>query len=316
MASSCEKGSGLRSADSSCRTALSFVLITAARNEARYIESTISSVLSQSVLPLKWVIVSDGSTDRTDDIVRDFLQRVPWMELVRMAEHPDREFGAKARCFNAGYRVVASLPFDLVANLDADVSFDADYFEYLLQKFADDPALGVAGTPMREESHDPVKDGIFNEHDVFGACQVFRRECFEQIGGYTPIKGGGIDWVAVRTARMLGWKTRSFMDKTFFHLRPMGATGSNVWMARFNYGRKDYALGNHPLWEFLRIAYQLTRKPLVAGGLLLLLGYMWALLTHEERPVSRELMMFHRREQIARLRDMLKDILRKGTENE
>lgn len=288
---------------------LLYVLITPARNEEKYIEHTIKSVISQSVLPKKWVIVSDGSTDRTDEIVYHYSKNISWMELIRMPEHPDRQFGAKAHCFNAGYRALAHLDYQIVGNIDADVSFEADYFEYLLRKFAQYPDLGVAGTPMKEEFHDPAKDGIFNESDVFGACQLFRRECFEKIGGYTPIKGGGIDWVALRTARMLGWKTRSFMDKAFFHHRPMGATGSSVWTARFNYGRKDFALGNHPLWEMLRIAYQLTRKPLVLGGLLLFCGYTWAFLTHEEKPVSMELMNFHRQEQMKRFKYIINSIL-------
>src|SRR5579864_8080526 len=129
---------------------LTYVLITPARNEAALIEQTIQSVVSQTVLPRKWVIVSDGSTDGTDDIVKIYLGRHPWMELVRMPEHRDRHFAAKVSCFNAGYERVREEDFDVVGNLDADITFDSGYFEFLLGRFAADSTLGVAGTPFVE----------------------------------------------------------------------------------------------------------------------------------------------------------------------
>ncbi len=300
---------------------LSYVLITPARNEEAYIEKTIQSVIAQTILPKKWIIVSDGSTDRTDEIVKQYLPHYSWMEMLRLSEHRDRTFVGKAICFNAGYEVVKHLEFDIIANLDADISFDEQYIEYLLDKFSQYADLGVAGTPLIEADHDPVKDGMFNETDVFGACQLFRRKCFDEIGGYTPIKWGGIDWIALRTARMNGWETHSFMEKTFYHHRPMGATGSNKWVARFNYGRKDYFLGNHPIWELFRIMYQMTRKPLLLGGLVLLSGYVWAFLTRMDRPISKELMQYHRSEEMNRLKLILSNITNtirndKGVEDE
>jgi glycosyltransferase involved in cell wall biosynthesis len=286
-----------------------YVLITPARNEEAFIDRTIQSVVSQTVRPVRWVIVSDGSTDGTDAIVRSYLGEHPWIELVRLEGERDRSFAAKATCFNHGYRRLGDAEYQVIGNLDADVSFTPDYLEFLLARFRQLPDLGVAGTPMQEADHDPVADGWFNESDVFGACQLFRRECFEQIGGYTPIKWGGIDWVALRTARMNGWTTRSFLEKRFFHHRPMGATGSTVWAARFNYGRKDYFLGNHPLWQLSRVAYQMTQRPILLSGLVLASGYLWAWITRMERPISPELMRFHRAEQLRRLRSVLDGVV-------
>ncbi|MFX0137111.1 MAG: glycosyltransferase [Candidatus Hodarchaeota archaeon] len=288
----------------------SYVLITPARNEEAYIEKTIQSVISQTILPMKWIIVSDGSTDQTDNIVRKYQTKYNWIELKRVHEHRDYHFANKASCFNAGYQLVKTIKYDIIANLDADISFENDYFEFLLKKFSQYPDLGVAGTPMIQAAHDPVKDGFFNETDVFGACQLFRRECFEQIGGYTPCKWGGIDWIALRTARMNGWKTRSFLEKSFFHHRPMGATNSNIWIARFNYGKADYFLGNHFLWEIFRICYQLTRRPFLIGGLLLFCGYCFAFVNRMEKPISQELMSFHRYEQMQRLKSVFKNLLK------
>src|SRR5262249_49208180 len=159
------------------------VLVTPARNEEAFIEATIESVVSQTVLPRRWVIVSDGSTDRTDQIVATYAARHPWIAFVRRPEHADRHFAAKVRSFNAGYEALHGEAFDVVGNLDADITFEMDYFEFLLGRFALDPKLGVAGTPFVDR--DATYDYRFtNIEHVSGACQLFRRECFEGIGGY------------------------------------------------------------------------------------------------------------------------------------
>jgi hypothetical protein len=283
---------------------LTYALITPARDEEAFIEQTIRSVISQTVLPRKWVIVSDGSTDRTDDIVRKYLADHDWMELVRLPERQDRQFAAKVRAFNAGLDAVRGEHFDIIGNLDADITFGADHFEYLLDNFAADPKLGVAGTPFVEgtESYDFSFTTI--EH-VSGACQLFRWECFEEIGGYVPVKGGGIDWIAVTTARMKGWKTRTFAERVCHHHRPMGTASVGKLRACFRLGKQDYYLGGHPLWQMFRGCYQMVRKPYLVGGPLLIFGYWWSWITRVHRPVTQELIRFHRHEQMQRLRRIL-----------
>jgi biofilm PGA synthesis N-glycosyltransferase PgaC len=286
---------------------LSYVLITPARNEKENIEQTIQSVIHQVFLPKKWVIVSDGSTDGTDDIVMRYLPNNPCIEFVRLSEHRDRNFSAKVNCFNVGYEKVNDLDFDVIGNLDADISFGSDYFEFLLSRFQEEPGLGVAGTPFIEEGkHYDYR--FTNIEHVSGACQLFRRKCFEEIGGYTPIKGGGIDWVAVTTARMKGWKTRTFPEKTCLHHRKMGTGNANAIMIWFRQGRKDYFLGNHPLWEIFRTIYQMTKKPIFTGGALLMLGFTWAAITGMNKPISMELQQFIRREQMMRLKEFSKKL--------
>jgi biofilm PGA synthesis N-glycosyltransferase PgaC len=282
---------------------IKYVIVTPARNEEANIEKTIQSVVSQTVLPEKWVIVSDGSTDRTDEIVQQYLVINPWIELVRMPEHSNRNFAAKVHSFNAGYQRIQDLDFDLIGNLDADVSFDKNYFEFLLDRFAENPKLGVAGTPFVQDSFSYDYRFTNIEH-VTGSCQLFRHKCFEEIGGYIPVKDGGIDWIAVTTARMKGWETRTFLGKTYFHHRKFGTANANSLTVMFRYGVKDYFLGGHPLWEMLRAIYQMKNKPYIAAGLTLFIGYVWAFLSRHERPVSKELMKFHRYEQMERLRDI------------
>jgi biofilm PGA synthesis N-glycosyltransferase PgaC len=289
-----------------------YVLITPARNQPAFIEKTLDSVVAQTVLPERWIIVDDGSTDRTAQIVESYAKRRSWIELIRRSRRADRNFAGKAHAFNAGFERVRSLPFDVIGNLDADISFEPDYFEILIGKFCEFPKLGVAGTPMREAKYHALKDSFYNERDVFGGCQLFRRHCFEDVGGYTPIQWGGIDWVAVRTARLKGWQTRSFSDRFFYHHRPMGATESTTWKAKFDYGRKDYFLGNHPLWQVFRVSFQMMKRPYVVGGLVLLLGYFYSFASRMERPVATELLKFHRQEQLERLKGLFAHFFKTG----
>lgn len=280
-----------------------YVLITPARNEANFIEETIKSVIAQTVLPLKWVIVSDGSTDGTDEIVKIYAAEYPWIELLRMPERRERNFAGKVMAFNAGYDRVRHLPYSYLACMDADISFEADYFAYLLDKASSDSRLGIVGTAFREEKMSYDYRFVSIEH-VSGPCQFFRRECFEDIGGYVPVRGGGVDHIAVLTARMRGWKTRCFTEKVYHH-RNMGSAKHGPLGYKFAVGKLDYALGSHPLWEVFRVAYQMTKTPRISGGLMIAAGYAVAALTLSKRPISKELVRFRQGEQMARLKHRL-----------
>src|SRR5919108_934529 len=175
---------------------LTYVLVTPARNEAQFIGLTLESVVRQTARPARWVIVSDGSTDGTDDSVTRYAARYPWIELIRQPERADRNFAGKVRAFNAGHARLQGLDYDVIGNLDGDISFEDDnYFEIMLGKFAADPRLGVAGTPYHEGSRALYDYRFSSLEDVAGACQLFRRQCFEGIGGYRPVRGGGIDLI-------------------------------------------------------------------------------------------------------------------------
>jgi glycosyltransferase involved in cell wall biosynthesis len=282
----------------------SYVLITPARNEEAVIELTIKSMVAQTVKPLRWVIVSDGSTDRTEEIVKSYLSANPWIELLRMPERRERHFAGKVRAFEAGLAKLNDVNYEIIGSLDGDISFDSEYFGFLLRRLAEDPQLGLVGTPFMEANR--IYDYRFTsiEH-VSGACQLFRRECFEQIGGYVPVRGGGIDLIAVLTARMKGWKTRTFTDKVSQHHREMGTAQASLLLAWFKNGVKDYALGCHPVWEAFRTCYQMTKRPYVLGGLLLGIGYAWSSIRHVDRTIPKDVMAFRRREQTQRLKNFL-----------
>jgi biofilm PGA synthesis N-glycosyltransferase PgaC len=281
---------------------MTYILITPARNEAALIEQTIKAVIRQTVKPAKWVIVSDGSTDGTDEIIKNYVSRYRWIELVRMPERSERHFGGKAMAFNAGLERIRHTPYDIIGNLDADIIFDEEYFDFLLKKFDRDETLGVAGTPFRERNTQYDYRFSRKEH-VSGACQLFRRECFETIGGYIPLKGGGIDLTAVVTARMRGWKTESFTEKACIHLRPMGKACPHFLRYTFKSGYGDYLLGVHPLWQFFRSLYQMSSRPMFLTGSLLLFGYLLGLITRPPKPVSEEFVRFRRGEQIRWLKE-------------
>jgi len=289
---------------------MKYVLITAAHNEQAFIVGTLDSVCGQTQLPERWVIVDDGSADNTGKIVASYAEKFPWITLISNPHREGRNFAAKANAVNSALAQMQDQEFDVLGNLDADTSFGPDYMEFVMQKFAADPKLGVAGSPFTQDGgYDSVRDSFASEGHVAGPCQLFRRECWSEIGGYVANAAGGVDWIAVMTARMKGWNVRSFADRRYHHHRSMGTAGRSEVAALFSYGEKDYYLGNLPAWQLFRVTYRLAKKPYLAGGLALFLGYCWAAMRQVKRPVSRELMRFHRREQMRRLKTILQALL-------
>jgi glycosyltransferase involved in cell wall biosynthesis len=289
---------------------LPYVLVTPARNEAAFIGKTIESMIRQTVRPVKWVIVNDGSTDATGSLVEKHAAGHDWIELVNLPVRKERNFAAKVYAFNAGLERLKDVRYEIIGNLDGDVGLDEDHFEFLLNKFSGDPRLGVAGTIFKEEGGYSSETNSFEgQNHVSGQCQIFRRQCFADIGGYFANKAGGIDWIAVTTARMKGWTTRSYREKSFFHFRHLGTAERGVLASSFSYGEKDYYLGGHPIWELFRVTYRLSKPPYIVDGLALGLGYSWALLRRVKRPVSKELIAFHRKEQMRKLSVVLKSLV-------
>jgi glycosyltransferase involved in cell wall biosynthesis len=280
-----------------------FALVTPAWNEEALIEQPLRAVTAQTLLPVKWVIVSDGSTDRTDEIVQSWSKRFPWIELYRMPDSHKRSFAKQVDAINAGYAQLRRLDFDFIGNLDADISFEPDYFERLFEKFREDPALGMAGGTIYEKQ----KDGTFRErrlnrpHSVLHGVQMFRRRCFDDIGGYTPLPHGSPDWHAEVSLRMRGLKVWSIPGLKAFHHRKNGAAGSVTWYF-YRQGLADFSLGTHPLFELCKVARRLRSKPWVLGAMAELTGFVHAYCRGDKRQVSEDFVRFIRKEQLGRLR--------------
>ncbi|MGP0020248.1 MAG: glycosyltransferase [Candidatus Sulfotelmatobacter sp.] len=284
----------------------SYALMTAAYNEAAHIEKTIQSVLAQTMRPQRWVIVSDGSTDETDEIVRSYAQEHDFIRFMRMPRPPGHSFRTKVVALQAGQKQLFEVPFEFIGNLDADITVGPTYFEDLIGRFCQNPKLGLAGGFVCEEVHGEFKGRTINRtHSVAHAAQLARRECYEAIGGYQVLEYGGEDWHAQVSANLKGWETEAFQDLPIYHHRQTGA-GTNLLRSSFRLGKLDYSFGSDPLFEVIKCALRVPSKPVVLGGLLRFLGFAWLSFRREKRPVSQEFMSFLRSQQKARVAGMFR----------
>ncbi len=281
----------------------SYVLITPAYNEESYIEKTIQSVVSQTILPKKWIIVSDGSTDNTDDIINKYAKQYFFIEFIRITRHGEYSFGSKARAINTGYQKLQDVDCDFIGILDADITFAPDYYKRIMMKLNDHiyTNLGIAGGMIAELQNQKFTILKYNTNSVAGAVQMFRKQCFEEIGGYRPLKFGGIDALAEVMSRMQGWEVKSFSDIIAYHHRRIGATKGSLAKSKFRYGLKDYSLGYDPLFMFLKCIHRFKEKPYFLAGMLMLCGYCWAWIRREPKGVSSKIEKFVRKEQISRM---------------
>ena len=188
----------------------SYVLVTAAFNEEAYIEETITSVLAQLLPPSTWVIVSDGSTDRTDEIVHRYAMSHSFIHFIRRNKDENRGFASKVLALRVGLESIILGQTQFIGHLDADVSFDRFYFRDLLNKFTADATLGIAGGCCTERIGVEFRPPPWNSTaSIPGGIQMFRRKCYQDIGGLLPIEYGGEDWYAEIMARKSGWQVRS-----------------------------------------------------------------------------------------------------------
>ena len=280
---------------------IKYAVVTAAYNEENYLGRTIESVIAQTLLPVKWVIVSDTSTDRTDEIVKSYQARYPFIELVRITEDHPRNFAAQVYAIQRGVDTLAGVEFDYLGNLDADISFGPEYFQQLFARFAANPRLGLAGGVIRELDGTltvaPEGEAL---QSVPHAIQMFRRDCFVDVGGYPALRFGGPDTYAEVMARMKGWEVQGFSDLIVQHYRMTGSAGG-VLRGRFRQGRMDHSLGYDPAFEFFKCLRRLREKPAVLGAMTRLYGFCWAAMARTPRVVSREFIEYLRAEQQERL---------------
>ena len=283
-----------------------YVLITAAKNEAAFIESTIKSVVRQTLQPKKWIIVSDHSTDGTDYIVNKYSNEYSFISLLKFDGALNRNFASKVHAISAAFDLLRSIDFDFIGILDADINFDENYYKNITNKFDESTKLGIAGGGFYDV-YDSKKIKIsYSPYSVRGAVQLFRRKCFEEIGGIYPLRYGGEDSVACAAARMHGWEIQTFEDIIVYHNRKTGSVGLNIFNMKFQDGKREYNRGLIPSVQFLKSLSRIGQHPIIIGTLLQIFGYWWLKSKKEKLIFSEELQNFIKAEQKVRLRKMLK----------
>lgn len=283
-----------------------YVIITPARNAARHIDCVLKSMQSQFAAPLKWVVVNDGSTDDTRGILELWKERCEFLEILDADSREERNFASKVYAFRQGLAHVQDVPYRFIGNLDADMSLEPDYYDRLLEAFDSDAQLGIASGVYLDEQPDGTSASVPIPPDYApGALQLFRRECFEAIGGYPALRVGGIDTAAVLMAKMKGWRVRSFPQLQAIHHGRKEMTFSQVLRTRYREGMRDYGLGMHPAYAAAKGLKRLLReRPLLIGSMFRWGGFLRGWLGRGERQLPADLLAFVKREELAKLRSM------------
>ncbi|MDY0081680.1 MAG: glycosyltransferase family A protein [Ignavibacteriaceae bacterium] len=282
-----------------------YVLITAAKNEELFIEKTIQSVLNQTIIPEKWIIVSDGSTDRTNNIVEQYSSKNKFIDFVALPPGEKRNFGSKVIALNKALKKLEGMNFNFIGNLDADLTLDNRYYEDIFNRFSSNPKLGVGGGIILDNFGDKVMPQNISLNTVAGGIQVFRKECFDKIGNYLPFKYGGEDAYMETTARMLGWDVQTFAELKILHHRPTGTGMGSLSKANLRSGKMFYTLGYSLIFLLVRCFYRIFDKPVLIGSFLTILGYFSAFIKREKCPAGDSFITFVRSEQRERLKSLL-----------
>jgi biofilm PGA synthesis N-glycosyltransferase PgaC len=276
-----------------------YVIVTPARDEQEHIEATIAAVASQTVLPTEWIIVNDGSTDRTAEIIDEQAARYPWIHGVHRNNRGFRKSGAGViEAFYDGFSGIQTNDWEFIVKLDADLTFSADYFEKCFDHFRREPRLGVGGGGIYHAVGDKLKLESNPRFHVRGATKIYKRACWEAIGGMEIAPGW--DTIDEVKANMLGWKTYSFPELRLLHHRFTGSADGSV-RDRVKHGLACYVSGYHPLFVAASCISRLPRKPYVIGSAAMLFGFIKGYLTDFPRLKEADVVSYLRKQQLRRL---------------
>jgi len=280
-----------------------YVLLTAAKDEEAYIGEVIERVVVQTVRPLAWFIVDDGSLDKTAAIIAKYAAAHPFIHLQSASARAGRSFGSQYKAINAAYDLARSLKFEFVGVVDADQAPDSPrYYETLFEDFDRNPKLGMTSGYIYERNGatGAWKVRASNAPDSTAASALFRRTCYDAIGGYVPLAIGGSDALAQIDARRKGWEVKPRPDLPILHYRPTSSAGG-IWRGRWREGMMDGAFGTLPVFEILKCARRLKTKPLVLGSAVRFGGYLWWALTERKPLLSPDQVAFLRQYQRAKM---------------
>ncbi|WP_299648864.1 glycosyltransferase family A protein [uncultured Tateyamaria sp.] len=284
---------------------MTYILISPCKNEGAFIEKTLISIRDQSVPPVQWVIVDDGSTDDSVQIIEKYLPDMPYIKVVNRPQGDRRVGGGVIEAFNTGLAAVDVTDYDYLCKLDVDLDLPPRYFETLLDRMAEDPRLGTASGKAyyMHPTTNERKSELCGDEASVGMTKFYRRTCFEEIGGF--VAEVGWDGYDCHRARWFGWRAVSWNDPElqFIHLRPMGSSQKSIYRGRIRHGKGQFHLGAHPLFFMLSSLYRSVRqRPYVTGTLFSIYGYMKAWLQGEKRFGDRDITAFIRAYQMRALR--------------
>lgn len=276
-----------------------YIIITPVRDEELYIAKTIQSVVSQTVAPLRWVIVDDGSTDQTGRLVDQASNLHPWISVIHRSNRGSRKAGGGVvDAFYTGYSAVQENSWDYLVKLDGDLSFQNDYFESCFEEFSSNPRLGIGGGDIYNLVDGrlvPEKQPRFH---VRGATKIYRRECWDEIGGL--LSAPGWDTLDEVKANMLGWNTYSFPSLEVIHYRFTG-NADGRWRNAVKNGLADYTCGYHPLFMLAKCLKRIWEKPYFLGSLGHAYGFAKGYVKGISRVNDPSLIKYVRKQQINRL---------------
>ncbi|MBI5661138.1 MAG: glycosyltransferase family 2 protein [Ignavibacterium album] len=290
---------------------MNYIIITPAKNEEKFIEKTIQSVINQTIKPKLWVIVDDGSTDATAEIVKKYLIDYPFIKLIHRETSNERHFGNKVYAIRRGFEEIKDIEYQFYCNLDADVSFESDYFEFLLKKFAENPKLGICGGKVYDLINGRFVPQKYENHSVAGPVQFFRKECYESFGGYQIFKSGFIDGHAEISARKNGWVTQTFPELMVRHYKPAGVAKGSLWKIRYEGGKFEYKFGYSYLYHLLRTISTINSFRSFFGAISCMFGYLICVIKGDEKLVDDDFIKFVRFEQKQRLKNFLFDFTKR-----
>lgn len=262
-----------------------YVLVSPCKDEGKYIEKTLISVQNQIIPPVQWIIVDDGSTDNSMEIVERYRATMPYIKIIRR-ENTGRNVGPGViLAFNEGYQQI-DVEYDFVCKFDVDLDLPPQYFEIMLKKMDQDPLLGTcSGKPyFIDPKNGELRSELCGDEASVGMIKFYRRECFEQIGGF--VVEVGWDGYDCHRARWMGWRAQSWDEPEirFIHLRPMGSSQKNINKGRIRHGKGQYLIGTHPLFFLASSAFRsFKQKPYVIGTLYSIYGYIKAAFDGEKR---------------------------------
>jgi biofilm PGA synthesis N-glycosyltransferase PgaC len=278
---------------------MKYIIITPARDEAAHIEKTILSMIGQTIRPMTWTIVNDGSCDRTGDIIDRYAALYPWITPFHRSNRGFRQAGGGVvDAFYDGYDRLASQEWDFLVKLDADLSFAPDYFERCFAEFERDPHLGIGGGGIYHREAGGLKLEPCPTFHVRGATKVYRRECWDQLGGL--LRAPGWDTLDELKANMLGWSTRSFVDLQVSHYRYTGAA-EGAWKNCVKDGRANYTAGYHPVFMLFKCIRRLAIRPYLIGTFGLLWGFLQGYFKRAPQVADPALISYTRTQQMRRL---------------